>query len=229
MPLIDSIGDGQFASQRRQALRTAFVAALRDLGLCDRDDPLVQMVAKTVIEIASGGESNPEQIRRLALDRLTCFDAEEAARTALLREAISLAGADLGNIQRYDPGDSSLAITVQQGFKQEFLRTFERVSVGDTSACARAMRAKAPILVPDISLDDDFKEYRGVAQRAGFASVLSVPLITSCAQLIGVLSVHFAATRSREEIRMDILSNYASHAANDLAGIFQRSKSDRRW
>src|SRR5262245_6259866 len=68
MPLIDSIGDGQFASQRRQALRTAFVAALRDLGLCDRDDPLVQMVAKTVIEIASGGESNPEQIRRLALD-----------------------------------------------------------------------------------------------------------------------------------------------------------------
>lgn len=220
MSLIDRIGNRSYTPHQIEAIRSAFEATLRDLGLRNNGDPLVQIVAKAVIDIASRGESDPEQIRRLALKELTFHDAEDAATTALLDDGIALARADLGNIQRYNPADRSLAIVVQRGFKQDFLRAFERVSLDDASACARAMREKTPILVPDVSLDDDFREYRGIAQSAGFASVLSIPLITGSAELIGVLSVHFATARNLGEIRMDVLRDYAGYAADGLADIF---------
>lgn len=57
MPLMDSIGDRSFTPQQLEAIRTAF-EALRDLGLRNHDDPLVQIVAKAVIEIASAGQSD---------------------------------------------------------------------------------------------------------------------------------------------------------------------------
>jgi GAF domain-containing protein len=141
----------------------------------------------------------------------------------LLRDAIAIAEADLGNIQSYDPADRSLTIVVQQGFKDDFLQTFERVALEDGSACARAMRAKLPMFIPNIALDPDFAPYRAVAARAGFASVLSMPLIADSMQFVGVLSLHFARPQSTNLIRMGLLSNYARHSANALAGSSGRA------
>jgi hypothetical protein len=222
MPPIDNNGDRSFTPEQLEPIKTAFEAACRDLGLRSQDDRIARIIAKAIIDIASAGEFDPGQIRHLALERLRFFEAQDAAMTALLRDVIARTGADMGNIQKYNPADRSLAIIVQQGFKEEFLRTFGRVSLDDTSACARAMGAKIPILVSDVSLDDDFKEYRGVAQRAGFASVLSIPLITGSGEFIGVLSVHFARTRSLNDLPMSALSTYARHAADGLAGIFSQ-------
>jgi GAF domain-containing protein len=222
MLLTNAIADRSFTPEQIAAMTTAFDAACRDLGLLTRDDPIVRMVAKAIVDVASAGDFDPEEIRSRVLKRLSFFDAENAAMTALLGDAIALTGADLGNIQRYDPADKSLAIVVQHGFNQDFLRTFERVSLDDTSACARAMRAKMPILIPDVSLDDDFRDYRGIARNAGFASVLSVPLITGSAEFIGVLSVHFGRTRSPKDVRMDVVSDYARNAADGLAGTFSQ-------
>jgi GAF domain len=222
MPLFKNVDDRSFEPEQVGAMRTAFEAVLRDLQLADRDDPLVQMVAKAIIDAASEGTFDPEEIRGLALKRFSFFRAENSATTALLGDAIALARADLGNIQRYDATDRSLAIVVQRGFKEDFLRTFERVKVDDRSACARAMRAKNPIFVPDVSRDDDFREFVDVARRAGFSSVLSLPLLTGADEFIGVMSVHFATTRRSEDIRLEMLSEYARHAADGLAGIFAR-------
>jgi hypothetical protein len=220
MPPFEFTGGQTFTPEKLETIEKAFKALCHDLGLLNRDDPLVRIVAKAVIDVAAAGEFDTEQLRHLARKRLTFFDARDSAVRALLSDALNLTGADLGNIQRYEPADASLAIVVQQGFKEEFLRTFERVSLNDTSACARAMKRKEPILIRDVSLDDDFKDYRDVAQRAGFVSVLSLPLLTSSAEFVGVLSVHFAKARALKEIRMDSVRDYVRHAADGLAGIF---------
>jgi GAF domain-containing protein len=227
MPFFNDGDQRSIPPQRLEVLRVAFAATLRELGLVERDDPIVRLVADTIVKLASAEDSDPETIRDRALKQLTFFEAEKAAVTALLRDAIALAGADLGNIQSYDTTDKSLAIIVQQGFKDDFLRTFERVSLDDGSACARAMRAKLPTFIPDVSLDADFTVYRAVAQEAGFASVLSVPLVADTAEFIGVLSVHFARPQAPNLITMDLLGEYAHYAANALVGIPRLSMRTR--
>ncbi len=219
MPFFDDGDQRSIPPERLEVIRAAFAATLRELGLVERDDPIVRLVAETIVNLASAEDSDAKAIRHRALKQLTFFEAEKTAVTALLRDAIAMAGANLGNIQSYDSTDKSLAIIVQQGFKDDFLRTFERVSLDDGSACARAMRAKLPIFIPDVSLDADFAIYGAVAQQAGFASVLSMPLVTDAAQFIGVLSVHFARPQAPNLMTMDLLSEFARHAANALLGI----------
>jgi hypothetical protein len=45
----------------------AYEDCLRVLNLADRSDPLTEMVAKKIIEVAQTGERDPERIRRRAL------------------------------------------------------------------------------------------------------------------------------------------------------------------
>ena len=45
------------------ALTTAFDGALSDLGLADRDDPIVTMVAQRIIEHAKHGERDPIRLK----------------------------------------------------------------------------------------------------------------------------------------------------------------------
>jgi GAF domain-containing protein len=214
------ISDRSFTPEQVGVITKAFDGTCRDLGLINRDDPIVQLVAEAVIDIALSGEWGSEQIRRFALRRLTFFDAESGAMAALLGDAIGLAGADRGNVQKYNSADRSLAIILHQGFGEEFLQTFERVSLQDNSACARAMRSRMPILIEDVSVDDGFTEYRRIAQRSGFASVASFPLITESEKFIGVLSVHFAKTSSLKESKVAVLNDYARDAAAALDAAF---------
>ena len=48
-----------FTPEDITALTTAFEGALIDLGLVDRDDPAVTMVAQRIIEFAKHGEKTP--------------------------------------------------------------------------------------------------------------------------------------------------------------------------
>jgi hypothetical protein len=52
-----------FSPEDITALTTAFENVLSDLGLADRDDPIVTMVAKRIIELARKGELDPILLR----------------------------------------------------------------------------------------------------------------------------------------------------------------------
>jgi hypothetical protein len=54
-------------------LTTAYEQALRGIGLVDRDDPLSEMVAKKVIEIAKSGVRDPADIAALAIVELRIY------------------------------------------------------------------------------------------------------------------------------------------------------------
>jgi len=51
-------------------LDMAYGKTLRALNLVDRDDPVAEMVARRVIEIAGAGVRDPRQICRMAVEQL---------------------------------------------------------------------------------------------------------------------------------------------------------------
>jgi hypothetical protein len=50
-------------------MATAFDRVLADLKLVNRNDPIVRMLAKLVIELVRNGERDPEKIRRQVVGR----------------------------------------------------------------------------------------------------------------------------------------------------------------
>ena len=50
-------------------MATAFDRLLADYKLVDRNDPIVTMLAKLVIELVRNGERNPERIRQKVLGK----------------------------------------------------------------------------------------------------------------------------------------------------------------
>ena len=54
----------------------AYEAVLIELGLADRNDPLTEIIAKYIVEIAQTGEKDPKMICALALARLNDTDRE---------------------------------------------------------------------------------------------------------------------------------------------------------
>ena len=53
-----------------QRLNRAYRDVLRSLHLVDRNDPIAEMVAKTVIEIGATGVREPSEISKIAVKRL---------------------------------------------------------------------------------------------------------------------------------------------------------------
>ena len=61
-------GSGAFSPEEVAVLTTAFEDALRALGLVDRKDPAVTIVAKRMFELARGGETDPILLREAVLN-----------------------------------------------------------------------------------------------------------------------------------------------------------------
>ena len=53
-----------------QRLNMAYRDVLRSLHLVDRNDPLAEIVARTVIEIGASGVRDPSEISKIAVERL---------------------------------------------------------------------------------------------------------------------------------------------------------------
>ena len=71
MPIYRLLQNCAFEPERTRALGIAFDQALTAHGLVDRADPLVELVAKKVIEIGEQGERDPRRIRDLTVMAFT--------------------------------------------------------------------------------------------------------------------------------------------------------------
>jgi two-component sensor histidine kinase len=117
----------------------------------------------------------------------------------MLDLAISLADADMGNIQALDSSTRTLRIVAHRGFERPFLEFFGRVEPGEAAVCGAALAAGAPVLVPDV---EESPVFRGaeraleVLRGAGVRAVMSVPAVNKRGEVIGMLSVHYRTPRS---------------------------------
>jgi signal transduction histidine kinase/ActR/RegA family two-component response regulator len=126
--------------------------------------------------------------------------------------AMALLGADFGHIQLYNAQKKGLEIVVQRGFAPAFLESFRLVGIGDDSACARAVRSGAPVIVEDVLLDPHYAALRAIAADAGYRAVHAIPLRIPGGEVLGMLSAHFRAPHRASEHQLRVLELYGRQA-----------------
>jgi hypothetical protein len=70
MPINRLLKNGQHTPDEIELLNKAFNRALNLLGVADRNDPLCDMVARTVIEVGATGARAPRKIAEMAVARI---------------------------------------------------------------------------------------------------------------------------------------------------------------
>lgn len=70
MPIHRFLKQAVFDQDAIDAMTIAFEDTLRELRLTDRDDPIVEIVARVIIECARQGDRDPVQMRDCALKAL---------------------------------------------------------------------------------------------------------------------------------------------------------------
>ncbi len=117
-----------------------------------------ERLARRVQHFASAvrfGLADPDAMRCLhdLTKDLRTIPRPDSLLPKVLEGALSLTGADFGNIQILDPATGSLKIVTQAGFGPEFLDYFAVVD-DNQSACGRAARQGAQIVVADVTPRD---------------------------------------------------------------------------
>lgn len=70
MAIYRLIANGNFGPEEITAMTAAYEAALLDLGLVDRDDPITEIVAAAIVNVTGMGERDPVTIKDRALNAI---------------------------------------------------------------------------------------------------------------------------------------------------------------
>src|SRR5215470_7627832 len=133
----------------------------------------------------------------------------------VLDGGLELTDTNLGNVKLVDQ-QGYLTIAAQRGFHQEFLDFFHRVNANNRfSICGRALRERRAI-ISDVMSDEEFAPWRFVAERAGFRSLQSTPIISDSGVLLGVVSTHFPIPHRPTEHEMYAVRSLAKLAASAI-------------
>jgi hypothetical protein len=136
-----------------------------------------------------------------------------------LRAALNSTAAQRANIQLAAP-DRSLRIVSHVGFKDPFLRFFERVGDAQPSACGAAHKRARRIVVPDVESDPIFAGTAAadVMLAAEARAVQSTPLVGIAGQVIGMLSTHYEKTHEPSAKELAAIDLIAQRAGRWLDG-----------
>ncbi|MCA6121255.1 hypothetical protein J6500_04950 [Bradyrhizobium sp. WSM 1704] len=70
MPINRLLAAEKYPPEKIECLTKAFNLALGRMGLVDRDDPLCELVARKVLEVAETSPGDPKQIAEAAVARI---------------------------------------------------------------------------------------------------------------------------------------------------------------
>ena len=136
----------------------------------------------------------------------------------VLAFALTLLHAEWGNVQLADPATGELRIAAQRGFGPEFMEYFAAVT-DDGSACGRAARQHAQVVISDVTTDPGFAPHQEIALASGFRAVQSTPLVNRAGHLVGMLSTHYPrpTTPAREDLQ--IVSRFGTLVGENLSTL----------
>ena len=80
MAIYRLIASGSFDPNEIEAMTAAYETALVEIGLVDRDDPLTELIANSILTVAARGERDPEKIKERALRALDIRARDVAKR-----------------------------------------------------------------------------------------------------------------------------------------------------
>ena len=161
---------------------------------------------------------HPVALRRLQAATRAVADTEtlDLLVPAVLEQAMSLLGTDLGDVQVLDPAADGLRLVAHSGFDDRFAEMFALVS-DDATAYGRAFRHDCQVFIPDVELDEMFAPHRTVAASYGFRSVQSTPLRDYTGRIVGVVSTYWRAPRRADQVDLELLEVFADYSGQRIA------------
>jgi GAF domain-containing protein len=199
--------------EETETIHRSSAARFRALGRDDQARRAEQFAAWIRLDL-----DEPQAARRLysAARSLREVTRPGLLVTKILEGALTLAGADRGNVQVLDPTTGSLRIAAQCGFGAEFLEYFAVVDDG-RSACGRAARERAQTVIVDVDIDAWFAPHRDIAAASAFRAVQSTPLIERTGRLLGVVSTHYPRPYSPSARDREMMKRYGELAGQVMA------------
>jgi hypothetical protein len=149
----------------------------------------------------------------------------EALLDEVLEFALTLLHAERGNVQLADPATGALKIAAQRGFGPEFMQYFAAVT-DDGSACGRAARHHAQVIITDVTTDPGFAPHREIALASGFRAVQSTPLVSQAGHLVGMLSTHYPRPTTPPRRDLQTLNRFAALAGERLSTLRNGTQTD---
>jgi hypothetical protein len=70
MAIYRLIANGSFGPDEIEAMTAAYEGALIDLGTINRDDPITELIAKSIVNVTATGERDPVRIKERAINAL---------------------------------------------------------------------------------------------------------------------------------------------------------------
>jgi len=141
----------------------------------------------------------------------------------ILGFGLELLHADRGNVQLVDPATGALRIAAQHGFGAEFLDYFAVVA-DDGSACGRAARRAAQVVIADVSTDPGFAPHRDIAAASGFRAVQSTPLTDASGHLVGMISTHYPRPVRLPGRELQIMARFGALAGAWLGPLLEPAR-----
>src|SRR5262249_37259842 len=130
-----------------------------------------------------------------------------------------------GNVQLVDPATGALRIAAQRGFGREFVEYFAAVT-DDRSACGRAARHHAQVVITDVTTDPGFAPHREIALASGFRAVHSTPLVTRVGHLVGMLSTPYPRPTPPPRRDLRTVSRFGALAGESLSTLLNETQAD---
>jgi hypothetical protein len=70
MAIYKLIANGSFGPDEIEVMKLAYEAAVIEVGVTDRDDPITGLIAKSIVIVTATGEGDPHQVMERALNDL---------------------------------------------------------------------------------------------------------------------------------------------------------------
>lgn len=182
----------------------------RKVSATHRADQLAAWVALSLDE--------PSALKSLqdAAEELRDIPELAAVLPRVAEAAMTLMGAEFGNIQFVDCRDDSLVLVTQSGFSHEFLDHFAVVR-GNHSVCGRAARQGTQAVTADVRDDQTFAPHQRIFRASGVRSVQSTPLVDHAGRLMGMISTHMSQPGRPSDQDLRIMELFGQLAGEVIA------------
>jgi hypothetical protein len=70
MAIYKLIANGSFGQMEIEIMSAAYEAALINLGITNRDDPITELIAKAIVNVVATGERDPKLVEQRAINAL---------------------------------------------------------------------------------------------------------------------------------------------------------------
>lgn len=70
MAIYRLIANGSFGPDEIEVMKAAYKAALVEVGVANRDDPITELIAKSIVNVTATGERDPKAVMERALNAL---------------------------------------------------------------------------------------------------------------------------------------------------------------